>query len=465
MNTEKFDNELFNLSQKATNDSIVPFNEVAWQRMEQLLDADKKKRRFIIWWWLAPMLLVVGGAAIYLITKKSTIEITKIIQKNTDLKAPQTQAEHRLQVSDSNAEVVVADDKFSAVATLENHAPKEKIVAKSAITNTGIVGNNKGFSSNKKATTNKIESALVEQKARLINTNTKANFGANNKDIYTPDITKEQLQQQSIKFNKLENIDKKVMIVNDNAITKVDKIESSIIALVQVDSVAKIDSSITKNIVEAKDSMLMGKLVSLIAPKKSLLSKFTFSAFVSSDLTTIKFKNIDKVSTSFGVGVTYALSKKLSVATSVAIGRKLYKADSVDYVSMPLWSNPTYKLNNITANCLVYEVPMNLQYQFKQSDKNSWLAVVGLSNYYMISESYDYNYGNYGQSLKTNYLVKNRNNHLLSILNLGVGYRRQFSNKLSYQLTPYLKIPLTGIGAGKVSLYSAGLQLAINLKG
>jgi hypothetical protein len=445
MNAEQFDNELLNLSQKAANDSLAPFNEVAWQRMEQLLDADKKKRRFIIWWWLAPLLLVGAVTAIYLATKTPTIEITKIVQKNTDTKAPQTQAEQQLQVKDSNEKVMGATDKSSSVTTLENYTQKEKILTKTA-------------------TTNNIQSALIEQKSQRISTKTKANFGADNRDIYTRDITKVQPKQELIKFNKLENIDKKIMVINDKAITKVDKITSSIIAVTPVDSVAKIDSLITKNTIEVKDSVIIGKLVSLIAPKKSFLSKFEFNAFVSSDITTIKFKNIDKVSTSIGVGVTYAISKKLSVSTGFAIGRKLYKADSVDYISMPLWSNPTYKLNNITANCLVYEVPLNLQYQFKQSDKNSWLAVVGLSNYYMISESYDYNYGDYGQTLKTNYLVKNKNNHLLSILNLGVAYRKQLSNKFSYQLTPYLKIPLTGIGAGKVNLYSAGLQLAINLR-
>lgn len=34
------------------------------------------------------------------------------------------------------------------------------------------------------------------------------------------------------------------------------------------------------------------------------------------------------------------------------------------------------------------------------------------------------------------------------MLNIGVAYRRQLSNKLSYQLTPLFEISLTGIGAG-----------------
>jgi hypothetical protein len=83
----------------------------------------------------------------------------------------------------------------------------------------------------------------------------------------------------------------------------------------------------------------------------------------------------------------------------------------------------------------------------------------------MKSEQYDYNYTWYNQPRKTTYTIENKNNHLLSILNVAIGYRRQLGKQLSYQFAPFLKIPLTGIGEGKVNLYSAGLQLSVNLKG
>ncbi|MBC7650259.1 MAG: outer membrane beta-barrel protein [Deinococcales bacterium] len=453
MNAEQFDNELHHLSKKASNDSPEPFNEAAWQRMEQLLDADQKKRRFVIWWWLAPILLVGGALLFYfnidtIIADKneSNINITN------KLLNPQTQLSEQKK-NNSKANISEADNKKHANTTPNSVNSTEIPGKKDDQKVVKIVTNN----SNKIAAKNKLL-------ALTLNKTTSNTSNTNTIKAIEPTINKEKNISQSQEIRSKQTITANtVAITNDtNTTIKSAEIQISIVAdkpKISNDSLTQIATF------TPKDTTTKVKVVANTTTKKSVLSRLTFSAFVTSDLTTVKFKNIDKVSTSFGVGITYDISKKLSISTGFAIAKKLYKADSADYASIPLWSNPMYKLRNITANCLVYEVPVNLQYQFKQSGKNSWLAVVGLSTYYMKSESYDYNYSNYGQTIKTTYLVENKNNHLLAVLNLGVGYRRQFSNKFSYQLTPYLKMPLTGIGAGKVNLYSAGLQVSINLKG
>ncbi len=464
MSDEQFDDTLFNLSQKASDNSVMPFNEAAWQNMEQLLDGEKdKKRRFIIWWWLLPLVLVGGGAAIYFGTIKPSVETTDIVQKNTNIKTLQTQAEQRLQVKDKNSEIVVGDDKLSSVATLENHAKKENITSQKAMVNTVVTDKNVEFSSNKKMTINKIKPVFGQQKARPINRNNEVKIGIENRDIYTREMTKEQQQQKSITFHQLENTDNKLVIANDKVSEKIEKIEVAIVAVMPVDSVAKIDSAIAKNANIITDTSMKQAVVTVPKIKTSFLSKFELSALIAADVSTVQFKSIDKISGSFGVGLSYAISKKLSIATGFVVSRKLYTADSTDYENAPAWGNPMYKLQNIDANCLVYEVPLNVQYQFKRSKKNSWYAISGLSTYFMKNEAYDYNFNWYGQTKKLSYTIVDKNNQLLSVLNLAVGYRRQFSNKLSYQLTPFLKVPLTGIGEGKVALYSAGLQLSINL--
>jgi hypothetical protein len=88
MNAEQFDNHLFNLSQQAADDSAVPFNEEAWQHMEQLLDGDKKKRRFVFWWWLLPLLLVGSGTAVYIYDQKENA--TTITSNSLNAKTEET---------------------------------------------------------------------------------------------------------------------------------------------------------------------------------------------------------------------------------------------------------------------------------------------------------------------------------------------------------------------------------------
>ena len=446
MNAEQFDNELHHLSQKAANDSLEPFNEAAWQRMEQLLDADKKKRRFVIWWWLAPILLI-GGALLFYFNTDTNIANKKQLNTKTSTKLLNPQTEPSLQKKNKSIVNISEADNKRLGNTTQNSVINIKILGKKDDLQVVKTVTTK---SNKIAATNKLSAlTLNETTSNTSNTNT--------------------IKAIELTINSEKNISQSQEVTSKQTATTKDTnatVKPSEAQTIIVVHKPKINSdSLTQTVtVTAKDTTTKVKVVANTATKKSVFSRLTFSAFVTSDITTVKFKNIDKISTSFGMGLTYDILKKLSISTGFAIAKKLYKADSADYANMTAWSNPSYKLRNISANCLVYEVPVNLQYQFKQSGKNSWLAVVGLSTYYMKSESYDYNYWSYGSTLKTNYLVENKNNHLLSILNLGVGYRRQFSSKMSYQLTPYLKIPLTGIGAGKVNLYSAGLQLSINLK-
>ena len=51
----------------------------------------------------------------------------------------------------------------------------------------------------------------------------------------------------------------------------------------------------------------------------------------------------------------------------------------------------------------------------------------------------------------------NENQHLLSILNLSAGYERSLGPRWSIQAEPYFKLPLSGVGAGKMRLASAGV--------
>jgi hypothetical protein len=53
--------------------------------------------------------------------------------------------------------------------------------------------------------------------------------------------------------------------------------------------------------------------------------------------------------------------------------------------------------------------------------------------------------------------IINENRHFFSVLNLSMGYERSLSDRWSLQVEPYLKAPLSGVGAGKVKLTSAGV--------
>jgi hypothetical protein len=221
----------------------------------------------------------------------------------------------------------------------------------------------------------------------------------------------------------------------------------------------KQDSCLTTN--NSSKSVIISKKNS--TTKKSILSNFEISVTGAADITTVKFKKSDALSTAFGFGITYFINKKISIGTGIGIAQKLYNADSVDYKK--IFYLPWYsRLTNIAANCRVIEVPINIQYNLKAKGNVSWTAVAGVSNYFMKSEDYVYEYTVSGVPKTIMYSYSNKNNHLLSIVNLSLAYRRTINTQWSWQLAPFAKIPLTGVGEGKVQLSSIGLQGSIHFK-
>ena len=55
----------------------------------------------------------------------------------------------------------------------------------------------------------------------------------------------------------------------------------------------------------------------------------------------------------YGIGASYALSKRLSIRTGFFAGYKTYTADSADYKT-PYVIND---LQKVDADCFVYEIP------------------------------------------------------------------------------------------------------------
>ena len=58
------------------------------------------------------------------------------------------------------------------------------------------------------------------------------------------------------------------------------------------------------------------------------------------------------------------------------------------------------------------EVPLNIQYNLKTKGSTSWIAVAGISNYFMKSEDYVYEYTVSGVPKTAAYSYSNKNNHL-----------------------------------------------------
>lgn len=162
------------------------------------------------------------------------------------------------------------------------------------------------------------------------------------------------------------------------------------------------------------------------------------------------------VGLAFGVGVT----KNLSLQTGIHYSIKDYHTN-----------NYAYKLNNervqglisgVEASCAVLEIPLLVSYRISENYKRSIDLNAGISSYFMLREDYRFKYT--PQSGIEDRFVerRNENQHYLSVVNLSATYFIKVKKEqLHLGFEPFVKIPLSGVGEGKVNLKSSGISLRL----
>lgn len=184
---------------------------------------------------------------------------------------------------------------------------------------------------------------------------------------------------------------------------------------------------------------------------------FALSFVASPDVNSVKGYS-QKVGTNAGVLLTVGVARKWSVTTGAIYADKPYLANFANYTSAYKFSsNP----ESVSASCTVLDIPINVGYQVYNKGVNKFSLGTGLSSYFMLRENYTFNYaGGYPDGPAT-YNIRNRNQHIMGILNLNMTYQREISSKFGVAVQPYYKIPLTGIGYGQVNLKSAGVAVGV----
>ena len=202
------------------------------------------------------------------------------------------------------------------------------------------------------------------------------------------------------------------------------------------------------------------------AAKKNNQSKnqngFSFSVSAGSDISKAGGSKTGKTTLVYGAGIGYT-RKRFTLRTGVYASKKIYWAGPNDYELS--YTSPLLKFEGANADCYVIDIPVKLSYNFKSTAKGNWFAGAGLSSYLMKRETYVYNYKTtLGYSYFYPHEVKNENKHYFSVLSLSGGYTRRLNNTFSISAEPYVEIPLTGIGVGKVHLNSGGVLMTLSVK-
>jgi hypothetical protein len=162
----------------------------------------------------------------------------------------------------------------------------------------------------------------------------------------------------------------------------------------------------------------------------------------------------------YGLTLEYRFSSKWRVRAGLLSSQKHYQASSTDYDAPAAWQwyAGTYDL---TANCRVTEIPLDLRYEVLSKPGYAVFTSLGLNSLLMRNERYSYDWTANGQTFTKSAEVLKGSNHFLSVLNVSVGFEKPLGQRWSAQVEPFWQFPLGGVGAGKVRLTSAGASFSL----
>jgi hypothetical protein len=448
--------ELDKKIREAAESHHPPYDEKAWEKMDQLLDkhmpVEKKKRRRVIFWILP--LLLAGTATYFLLKKPADTEKQKAISASGNQQQLQPGISHP---NEKNTETIskplteVPNEKNNSSAT--GTPPKvigEKTEPEPFSVPTGTIvqqkpavsknitidkrhKNNPGKTTKKPLKKN---SVIISQPSLPA-----AEKNATSGSLLQPDITEITPVNPAPTQASRGPVSKPENPVQQNTETKTIPNPE----MVKPDTTKPMQNTdpITKKNKTKKNRKENG---------------FYFSLSAGPDISAVGLDNPGKLRGVYGIGMGYSFSKRLSVQTGFYSARKVYNANPDDYHPPANWWAYFPKLEKIEADCKVYEIPLLITYNFAHTRKSNWFGTVGLSSYLMKKESYEYYYKTWGgQPASRNWVYNNEFKHYFNVVTIGGGYTHRISPVISVSVNPYFKAPLKGVGFGKVKLNSAGL--------
>ncbi|MEI9944107.1 MAG: hypothetical protein WDN26_07760 [Chitinophagaceae bacterium] len=438
------ENDMDNKLRKAAEANKSRFQEKDWQQMEALLDKhlpqEKKRRRFI---FILLLTALIGVPAVFMLEKWST--------KSTDSTTAQQEQK------------TVPGSSLNKEQTTQESVPENKTTVELSPDKKTLPGNSVNSINDITAPVATITPGLTSQHKNTINTIKKTIVPAKENISFIPTTKKEEQETKDISSVKI-NPDR----TNENFLQE-NKKEVTIVTTTDPLTTAENNATVLKeenvNKADSVASSTESEKPEQTKATKTKGSKFSINLSAGTDISSVGTK-AGNAEIAYGVGIGYSFSDKWTIRTGFFAGRKKYAAKPSDY--HPADNNFWYyypNMQKIDANCYVYEIPVNVMYSFGKSKNHNWFLSGGVSSYLMKKEKYDYTYkNNAGMVRQSRYTFRNENSHLFSVINLSGGYQYNFNKRFSLLAEPYLKMPVSGIGFGKVKLNSAGVLFTASFK-
>ncbi|MCK8491453.1 hypothetical protein M0L20_06280 [Spirosoma sp. RP8] len=191
---------------------------------------------------------------------------------------------------------------------------------------------------------------------------------------------------------------------------------------------------------------------------------------VAPDLSAIGLHNFSRPGTNVGMLLEYRIASRWSVQAGVIRSTKVYGATPDQYNTEMVWPKWNVQPVGVDGVCTLLDIPVNVRFDIalrpRQDNRlppSRWFVSGGVTSYVMLQEDYTYKYPPHTYNQPTQISTRT-GGYGFSQLNLSVGYERALSRRLSWQVEPFIKAPVKGVGAYKINLLSTGAFLSLRYK-
>ena len=457
--------ELENIVKEAANKASYSFDAKAWSAMEQKLDAVGKVP--FPWW---KVLFPIGAGIIILLLlvwrkgENSSKELTLDGKTNKEVLVESAEQETQKGAISENTDQSADNNENDEVDSNKSTSPESEItqsekseesnLAKSESVTEGVTKNQSDLDNNEARSegvvADETRKDFEEAKSRktvddqqpktsvLESSDTKV---TNSQEIIDRGSqSNEDGRPQMLFLNKDEFLIKKTE--NPHWVNEEINFEGTPLPLVRSDSFGVLP-------IEVEDT--------------ATYSGRAWNFFVSGDLSGARLTSLT-TGTMIGVMRERQMGKNWGFLIGAAYSIKNYSALGSEYET-PYWArNDPGAVESIIAKCIVLDIPINVRRYFTTKGGTNLFVGGGISSYWMLREEYDYTYNVDKPTWINSWTINSKNKHFFGVLNLSIGYQRPISDKLMLGIEPFAKLPIAGIGEGKVGLLSFGAKLSIQLK-
>jgi hypothetical protein len=434
----------------------------AWPLMEEKLEEENRKRRFLIFWRSAAALLIFGALGI----------ISTLYFKKENLETKRTNFENKNEKNIPLAENKTQKQIGQAENTKQKSVPNQVDYSKDS----NSIKTQKGIKTEEKKKTNfakkyDTNSAPIQV---LTKDNLKPEFTQNNQipdstipndellsqkiNNETQSTQKPDLQQTEEK-TKVAISEKKSEIGNAKEIAAIKAEPQPQEAYFKEDTMVILTNQSNQNVNQTASNEISAVLPS---EKTNTFQKFALNLGFSPDYSKVVASEFGPLGYNLQVILDYKISQKWALRAGVIKSLKLYDAYPEDYAWPVKWGKPSSPLREVEATCDMLDIPISLSYQILKKGSNQLYTTLGITNYKMINEKYEYFYENDADpNLKWRKWEGSSGFFGAGVVNMSLGIERKLTNFLSVQLEPFVKIPIKNIGFGNVKLLTTGLFLNI----